>query len=80
MVIVPCHADIVALLLSNGADLRYRSKYGLDTCLSLATSDEIRSVFRKWPTCIGVLVLQEVCIYHHIDCRSIIDLYQFIGK
>lgn len=34
--------------------------------------------FLRWPACMGIISLQELFIYHHLDCSSIIELWEFL--
>ena len=35
---------------------------------------------RKWPTTMAILVLTELALIYRIDCSSLIDLHQYIGR
>ena len=83
---------VVKILLSNGACIHDENENG-STCFNLALSllfspffqrsfdaDKILYILRKWPMTMAILVLNELGLYHHIDCSSLIDLFQYLGK
>ena len=85
---VSARTNIVGLLLSHGASLHGTNIMG-STCFTCALDPErnfnpyrkhgILYRLRKWPTTMAILVLQELDLYHLIDCSSLIDLHQYIG-
>ena len=58
--------DIKRCLIANGASIP-------DNHRALMDPD-----FQRWPVCTGIISLQELIIYHHLDCSSIIDLWQYL--
>jgi hypothetical protein len=68
---------LVMLLLSNGAEIHVRSNNG-KTCLG-SSDHRIRSILKKWPISMAIIILQELGLYYLIDAASLIDLYQYLG-
>jgi ankyrin repeat protein len=67
----------VQLLLSQGANVHDTTNYG-STSLSKTSNDQVKSALLKWPTTMGVIMLQELGIIFIIDSESVIDLNQYI--
>ena len=81
--------NLAELLMSHGANIHDRDNQG-HTCFSVASApndgyfypDKIKILYslRKWPTTMAILALQALALYHHLDCQTIIDLHQYLGK
>ena len=81
------HVDVVVLLLSHAASLHHIDNLG-DTCFTYARDPQLNPNrkhgllyrLRKWPTTMAILVLTELALICLIDCSSLIDLHQYIGR
>ena len=83
------HISVIELLLSKGASLHDTDNGGF-TSYSSALDLEFNPVpyrmhgllyhLRKWPTTMAILVLTELALIYRIDCSSLIDLHQYIGR
>jgi ankyrin repeat protein len=81
------HQDIVCLLISKGGNLRDEANCG-GSCFSFARhrslspnrKGSILYHLRKWPTTMAIIVLTEISLIYQIDCSSLIDLHQYIGR
>lgn len=70
--------DICQYLLSKGADFS-------DSHLVLFDfhSWGLRKKYdlvNRWPTTMFMIILKEIGLYHHLDCDTFIDLWQFTGE
>ncbi len=73
------HAEAVALLLSSGADMHNGTNLGY-TCFSLAKTDKVKFILRKWPTTMAILALKELGLYYFVETDSLIDLFHFLDN
>jgi ankyrin repeat protein len=74
------HADVVALLLSKGANPYDRTNHGR-TCFDVARNKiKTKFILRKWHITMVIVVLHELGLYYFVETDSLIDLYQFLGK
>ena len=72
-------ADVVTLLISNGANLFDTTNDGR-TCFDVARNkDKIIFILRKWPITMAIVVLHELGLYYFVETDSLIDLHQFLG-
>lgn len=65
--------DVCQYLLSKGADfsdlvLQYFKSYHLHKKYELVN---------RWPTTMGIIMLKEIGLYHHLDCDTFMDLCEF---
>ena len=65
--------DIWQYLLSKGVDF-FDSI--LEECRSLHFREK-HELVNRWPTTMGIIMLKEIGLYHHLDCDTFIDLYEF---
>ena len=68
--------DVCQYLLSKGVDfspsiLQHFKSYHLHKKYELVN---------RWPTTMGIIMLKEIGLYHHMDCDTFIDLWQFTGE
>jgi hypothetical protein len=65
--------DIWQYLLSKGLDF---SDSLLEECRSCHLPKK-HELVNRWPTTMGIIVLKEIGLYHHLDCDTFMDLYEF---
>ena len=76
------HRDVVELLLGRGANIHEEDDYG-DTAIRMAIDEDhgdIVATLQRWPVTMWILVMQDLMVYHHLDCESTQDLLQYIGS
>lgn len=74
-----CHIHVIKLLLSKGANIYDKIK-GENTCLIQAIRYQNFNgieLLKKWPLTMFIVVLQELFVYHILDCISFIDFYEY---
>ena len=72
---------IVPILLKYGANIYEETIYGFNS-INIASNFNnlnIIDIFNKWSLTMLIIVLQELYIYHMLDCSSYIDIYEYIG-
>ena len=73
------HVNVVKLLLCKGSSIN-----GIDndrkSAVSASNDDKIKHILRKWPMTMAILILKELGIYYQTDTRTLIDLYQYVGR
>jgi len=65
--------DVCQYLLSKGADFS-------DSVLQHFKSFDLHKKYElvnRWPTTMGIIMLKEIGLYHHLDCDTFIDLWDF---
>ena len=65
--------DVCQYLLSKGADFS-------DSVLQHFKSCHLHKKYElvnRWPTTMGIIMLKENGLYHHLDCDTFMDLYEF---
>jgi hypothetical protein len=65
--------DICQYLLSKGADFSPSVLHTFERC-DLHKKYEL---VNRWPTTMGIIMLKEIGLYHHLDCDTFMDLYEF---
>jgi hypothetical protein len=65
------------MLLSGGANL-IKNSHNLHHPEGSHLSSNILERFHRWPFVMLVAVLQELFVYHQLDCSSIIDIWDFL--
>jgi hypothetical protein len=71
--------DLVKLLLLKGANYRrfYIQCFTGSTFNLSFMRHEIRKLLQNWPLTMCIIVLQELFIYHFLDCDSFIDFIEY---
>ena len=74
--------NLFKLLLSKGAEHRrcYINFFKCDTFNLSSTRPEICKLLENWPLTMLIIVLQELIIYHVLDCESYIDFIQYYDE
>ena len=74
--------EIIKLLLSNGANINQKNKYNRTPIMEAYKNNKIKviEILKKWPLTMLIIVLQELVVYHLLDCESFIDFYQYFSK
>ena len=74
--------EIIKLLLSKGANIYQKNKYNRTPIMEAYKNNKINviEILKKWPLTMLIIVLQELSVYHILDCESFIDFYQYFSK
>jgi ankyrin repeat protein len=75
--------EIIKLLLSKGANINQKNKYNRRTPIMEAYKNnniEVIKILKRWPLTMIIIVLQELVVYHNLDCEFFIDFYQYFSK
>jgi hypothetical protein len=73
------YIQIIKILLLHGANINDIDSYG-NNAMTYAFNyrhTEVVEVLQKWPLTMLIIVLQELFIYHLLDCSSFIDFYEY---
>ena len=65
--------DVCQYLLSKGADSSQSDLRHFQSC-NLPKKYEL---VNRWPTTMGIIMLKEIGLYHHLDCDTFFDLWDF---
>jgi hypothetical protein len=65
--------DVCQYLLSKGADSSQSDLRHFQSC-DLHKKYEL---VNRWPTTMAIIMLKEIGLYHHLDCDTFMDLYEF---
>ncbi len=71
---------IIDFLIARGSDINCVNSYG-DSSLNISLErHRIKAAnhIRYWPTCMGILVLQELSLYYLLDFQTLVDLYHYM--
>jgi ankyrin repeat protein len=76
------YIEIIQLLLSCGANINDKNKYNRTPIMAASKHGyiEIVKVLEKWPLSMLIIVLQELVVYHILDCSSFIDFNEYFGE
>jgi ankyrin repeat protein len=76
------YIEIIQLLLSCGANINDNNKHNRTPIMEASKHGyiEIVEVLQKWPLTMFILVLQELVVYHVLDCESFIDFNEYFGE
>jgi ankyrin repeat protein len=76
------YIEIIKLLLSCGDNINDKNKYNRTSIIEASKNKniDIVEVLEKWPVTMCIIVLQELVVYHVLDCQSFIDFNQYFGK
>jgi len=79
---IHAYIEIIQLLLSKGANINDKNKYNRTPIMEAYKNKniEIVEVLQKWPLTMLIIVLQELVVYHLLDCESFIDFNEYFGK
>ena len=66
---------ICQYLLSKGAD--FSASHDVLDIFKQGGLREKHELVNRWPTTMGIIMLKEIGLYHHLDCDTFIDLYEF---
>jgi len=76
------YIEIIKLLLLKGANINDKNKYNRTPIMEASKNNNIQivKVLQKWPLTMFIVILQELVVYHVLDCESFIDFYQYFGE
>jgi len=74
--------EIIKLLLSKGANINQKNKYNRTPIMEAYKNKniEVIKILKRWHLTMLIIILQELVVYHTLDCESFIDFYQYFSK
>ena len=70
---------VVQLLLSNGSSIYDKTMYE-SSCVDVTFNNKIKSIFKKWPITMIIIILQELSLNGDFLESNIIDLQEYFGS
>ena len=73
--------EIIKLLLSKGANINNKNKYNRTPIMEAYKNEniEVIKILKRWHLTMFIVVLQELVLYHTLDCESFIDFNEYFG-